>query len=76
MTCQEEYWKSGEREICYIYSDEYGIQHLFFWVLGNKRLKLSSFSKVPHRLKFLKTLRDVKLGPEWKRLEEKDWLFG
>ena len=75
----EEFWKRGLREVCYLYSDEHGTQYLMFLVLGNKRLRLSSFtSSSTHRLKYLKTLggESYELGPYWKKLDIGDYLFG
>ena len=72
---KEELWKRGNRELCYVYGDEYGIQYLFFKVLGNKRLKVRSFGVVPRRLKFLKTLKEYDLSG-WKKLGDNDYIFG
>ena len=73
---KEELWKRGDRELCYVYGDEYGIQFLFFKVLGNKRLKVGSFSVVPHRMKFLMTLREEYDLSGWKKLEDNDYILG
>ena len=72
---KEELWKRGDRELCYVYEDEYGIQYLFFKVLGNKRLKVGSFSVVPHRMKFLMTLKEYDLSG-WKKLGDNDYILG
>ena len=74
---EEEFWKRGDRELCCVYKDEYGIQFLLFKVLGNKRLKVGSFGVVPHRMKFLLTLKEydlLLLG--WKKLGDNDYIFG
>ena len=70
---KEELWKRGDRELCYVYEDEYGIHFLFFKVLGNKRLKIGSFS--PHRMKFLIALKEYDLSG-WKHLGDNDYILG
>ena len=75
MLKKEELWKRGNRELCYVYKNEYGIQYLFFKVLGNKRLRVRSFNVVPHRMKFLMTLREYNLSG-WKKLGDNDYIFG
>jgi hypothetical protein len=73
---KEELWKRGDRELCYVYEDEYKqIQYLFFKVLGNKRLRVGSFSVVPHRMKFLVTLKEYDLSG-WKKLGDNDYILG
>ena len=75
MLKKEELWKRGNRELCYVYKNEYRIQYLFFKVLGNKRLKVGSFNVVPHHIKFLMTLKEYNLSG-WKRLGDNDYIFG
>lgn len=72
---KEELWKRGDRELCYVYKDKYGIQYLFFKVLGNKKLKVGSFSVDPHRMKFLMTLKEYDLSG-WKKLGNNDYILG
>ena len=73
---KEELWKRGDRELCYVYENEYsGIQYFFFKTLGNKRLRIGSFNVVPHRLKFLKALKEYDLLG-WKKLGDDDYIFG
>jgi len=73
---KEELWKRGDRELCYVYEDNYGTQYLFFKVLGNKRLRVISFSVAPHRIKFFRILLSEYDLLGWKKLENNDYIFG
>jgi hypothetical protein len=71
---KEELWKRSNRELCYVYEDEYGIQYFLFKVLGNKKLRVRSFNVAPHRIKFLWALIEYDLSG-WKRLGDNDYIF-
>lgn len=71
----EEFWKRGKRELLMIYKDEYGTQYLFFYVTKNKRFRFYYNTIHNTQLSFLRTLRDYVIGPEWKKLEEGDYVL-